>query len=75
MLLLDEPTASITPHETVALFRLLRRLRDEGVAIVFVSHKLEEVFELCDRVTVLRDGRNACVGERAAGLTRATSSA
>ena len=42
------------------LFAILRRLRDDGAAIVFVSHKLEEVFEICDRVTVLRDGRNAC---------------
>ena len=56
---LDEPTASITEHETAALFTLLRRLRDDGVAIVFVSHKLEEVFAIADRVTVLRDGRNA----------------
>jgi ribose transport system ATP-binding protein len=60
ILLMDEPTASITPHETDVLFELLRQLRDEGAAIVFVSHKLEEVFALCDRVTVLRDGRNAC---------------
>ena len=60
VLLLDEPTASLTPHETDALFALLRRLRDEGVSIVFVSHKLEEVLAICDRVTVLRDGRNAC---------------
>ena len=43
ILLLDEPTASITDHEAAALFAVLRRLRDEGVAIVFVSHKLEEV--------------------------------
>ncbi len=62
ILLMDEPTASITPHETEVLFGLLRQLRDQGAAIVFVSHKLEEVFELCDRVTVLRDGRNACSG-------------
>jgi ribose transport system ATP-binding protein len=60
ILLMDEPTASITPHETDVLFGLLRQLRDEGAAIVFVSHKLEEVFALCDTVTVLRDGRNAC---------------
>ena len=62
ILLMDEPTASITPHETEVLFGLLRQLRDQGAAIVFVSHKLEEVFELCDRVTVLRDGQNACSG-------------
>ena len=70
VLLLDEPTASITPHEALALFRLLRRLAGEGVAVVFVSHKLEEVFELCDRVTVLRDGGNACSGEDLGGLTQ-----
>jgi ribose transport system ATP-binding protein len=60
VLLLDEPTASLTPSEADVLFRILRRLRDDGVAIGFVSHKLEEVFEICDTVTVLRDGRNAC---------------
>lgn len=60
VLLLDEPTASLTPSESTVLFRILRRLRDDGVAIGFVSHKLEEVFDICDRVTVLRDGRNAC---------------
>jgi len=70
ILLLDEPTASITEHETAALFALLNRLRDEGVAIVFVSHKLEEVFAIADRVTVLRDGRNAAVGEPMSGMTR-----
>ncbi len=70
ILLLDEPTASITEHETAALFTLLRRLRDEGVAIVFVSHKLEEVFAIADRVTVLRDGKNAAIGEPMAGMTR-----
>jgi ribose transport system ATP-binding protein len=60
VLLLDEPTASLTPNESTVLFRILRRLRDDGVAIGFVSHKLEEVFDICDRVTVLRDGVNAC---------------
>ena len=60
VLLLDEPTASLTPAEAQVLFRILRKLRDEGVASVFVSHKLEEVFDICDTVTVLRDGRNAC---------------
>jgi ribose transport system ATP-binding protein len=71
ILLLDEPTASITPHETAVLFGLLRRLRDEGVAIVFVSHKLEELYEIADRVTVLRDGRNACVAEPMRSLAHA----
>ncbi|HEY3194950.1 MAG TPA: sugar ABC transporter ATP-binding protein [Candidatus Dormibacteraeota bacterium] len=59
ILLMDEPTAAITPHEVGYLFRILDDLRRRNVALVFVSHKLEEVFELCDRVTVLRDGRNA----------------
>ena len=70
ILLLDEPTASITEHETAALFTLLRKLRGEGVAMLFVSHKLEEVFEIADRVTVLRDGRNAAVGVPMAEMTR-----
>jgi ribose transport system ATP-binding protein len=71
ILLMDEPTASITPHETDVLFGLLRQLRDQGGAIVFVSHKLEEVFALCDRVTVLRDGRNACSAVSLPELDRA----
>ncbi|MBN9508585.1 MAG: sugar ABC transporter ATP-binding protein [Alphaproteobacteria bacterium] len=69
-LVLDEPTSSLTPHETRALFTVLRRLAQDGVAILFVSHKLEEVFELCSHVTVLRDGRNACASQPLAGLTR-----
>lgn len=71
LLVLDEPTASITLHETETLFRLLRELRDKGVAVLFVSHKLDEVFELCDSVTVLRDGRNACASRPLEGLDRA----
>jgi ribose transport system ATP-binding protein len=70
VLLLDEPTASITDHETQALFAVLRRLRGEGRAIVFVSHKLEEVIALCDRVTVLRDGKVATAGEPIAAMSR-----
>lgn len=57
VLLLDEPTSSLTLHEADRLFELLRRLRSQGVCIVFVSHKLEEVKALCDVLTVLRDGR------------------
>ncbi len=70
ILLLDEPTASITPHETGYLFRVLRELRAQGVAVVFVSHKLEEVYELADRVTVLRDGRNTALDYEIKGLTQ-----
>ena len=70
VLLLDEPTASLTPHETVALFALLRKLKDDGVGMLFVSHKLEEVQEICDAVTVLRDGHNACESRPMAGLGR-----
>ncbi len=71
ILLLDEPTASLTPTESQTLFGILRKLRHDGVAIGFVSHKLEEVFDICDTVTVLRDGRNACDSAALGGLTRA----
>ncbi|MEQ8966945.1 MAG: sugar ABC transporter ATP-binding protein [Azospirillaceae bacterium] len=56
LLIFDEPTAYLTRQETGQLFRLIRRLQGEGVSIVYISHRLEEVFELCDRVSVLRDG-------------------
>jgi ribose transport system ATP-binding protein len=69
-LLLDEPTASLTSHETDTLFRILRRLRDDGVSLVFVSHKLEEVQEISDQVTILRDGQNACESRSITGLDR-----
>lgn len=58
ILLLDEPTASLSQSEVERLATTVRALREQGVAIVYVTHKLEEVFALCDRVTVLRDGRN-----------------
>lgn len=70
ILLLDEPTASLTPHETAVLFDILKRLRSDGVAILFVSHKLEEIFALCDRVTVLRDGRVAALDRDLSTLDR-----
>jgi ribose transport system ATP-binding protein len=70
LLLLDEPTASISGHEAAALFDVLRRLKAQGVAIVFVSHKLEEVLSLCDRVTVLRDGKIAAADEPIASVSR-----
>jgi ribose transport system ATP-binding protein len=70
VLLLDEPTASLTGAEAETLFAILRRLRDQGASLVFVSHKLEEVQALCDRVTVLRDGANACDSQPMASLGR-----
>ncbi len=59
LIVMDEPTATLTEHETAKLFGLVRRLKAQGVAIVYISHRLEEVFALADRVVVLRDGRNA----------------
>jgi ABC-type sugar transport system ATPase subunit len=56
LLVLDEPTAVIAGQEVTLLFDRLRRLRDSGVSVIFISHRLEEVFAICDRVTVLKDG-------------------
>jgi rhamnose transport system ATP-binding protein len=58
LLIMDEPTAALSPNEVENLFATVRRLRDRGVAIVFVSHRLEEVTAVADTVTVLRDGRH-----------------
>ena len=58
VLILDEPTASLSSHEVERLFTIVRRLRDRDVAVLFVSHRLVEVFDLCDRATVFRDGRH-----------------
>jgi rhamnose transport system ATP-binding protein len=66
VLILDEPTSALSAHEVERLFTIVRRARDRGVAVLFVSHRLEEVFELCDRATVFRDGRHivtASVGD------------
>src|SRR5579863_6594433 len=57
VLIMDEPTASLSAHEAQELFRLVRDLKRQGVAILFVSHRMEEVFEIADKVTVFRDGR------------------
>lgn len=58
VLIMDEPTASLSAHEVQQLFKLARTLADQGVSILFISHRLEEVFEISDRVTVFRDGRH-----------------
>ncbi|TCM53120.1 monosaccharide ABC transporter ATP-binding protein (CUT2 family) [Rhizobium sp. PP-F2F-G48] len=66
-LIFDEPTAYLTRQESAQLFRLIRRLQAQGVTIVYISHRMEEVFELADRVSVLRDGTH--VGTRLIGET------
>lgn len=57
LILMDEPTAALSDHEVAALFRAIARLKAHGVAIVYTTHKMDEVFRLADRITVLRDGR------------------
>lgn len=57
VLILDEPTAVLTPQETVEIFEELKRLRELGHTVVFISHKLNEIKEICDRITIMRDGR------------------
>src|ERR687884_817367 len=57
ILILDEPTAVLTPQEARELFEILKNLRNEGMAVIFISHKLNEVLEIADRITVLRRGR------------------
>lgn len=66
ILILDEPTAVLTNHETEKLFKLVRQLRDRGVCIIYISHRLDEIFSLCDRVTVLKDGATVGTWETAA---------
>ena len=68
ILLMDETTAALTPSEVKRLFGVMRQLRDRGAALAFIGHRLEEIFEICDRITVLRDGE--IVGER---LTKETT--
>ena len=69
VLIMDEPTAALSAHEVDRLFRQVRRLRDEGVAVLFISHRLDEVFEIADRISVFRDGRHVATHARD-GVTR-----
>jgi ribose transport system ATP-binding protein len=62
VLVMDEPTSSLEPSEVERLFAAIRMLQAEGVAIIYVSHRLDEIFRICDRVTVLRDGHRVHVG-------------
>ena len=56
VIIMDEPTAALTQSETMILFEVIQSLRKSGVSIVYISHRMEEIFELCDRISVLRDG-------------------
>ncbi len=71
VLILDEPTAVLTPQEAADLFEILRTLRREGISIIFISHKLNEVLEIADRITVLRRGRKVETVQRK-GATEAS---
>src|SRR6185436_2090710 len=59
ILVMDEPTAALSDHEIERLFERIRKLKQEGLAIIYISHRLREVFEIGDRITVLRDGKIA----------------
>ncbi|MEU1810634.1 sugar ABC transporter ATP-binding protein [Micromonospora sp. WMMD1076] len=62
VLIMDEPTSSLEPHEVATLFEVVRRLSARGIAVLYVSHRLDELYDLCDRITVLRDGRTVHTG-------------
>ena len=66
ILVMDEPSAALTAHEVERLFVIIRELKSQGIGIIYISHRLEEIFVVADRVAVLRDGANA--GERPIGL-------
>jgi rhamnose transport system ATP-binding protein len=62
IIVMDEPTAALSAVEVARLFEVIRALREHGAAVLFISHRLEEVFEICQRVTVMRDGRRVMSG-------------
>ena len=64
ILVLDEPTSSLTEEDTKGLFAVIRRLKEQGVCVIYVSHRLPEVFEICDEMTVLRDGVTVAEGRK-----------
>lgn len=65
VVIMDEPTSSLEPREVETLFRVIGNLRDQGIAVLYVSHRMDELYRICDRVTVLRDGRHIHTGELA----------
>ncbi len=69
LIIMDEPTAPLTDNETKELYEIIRELKSRGVTIIYISHRLEEIFEVCDRVTVFRDGKYVTTNE-VSGMTR-----
>ena len=69
VVIMDEPTSSLEASEVETLFRVIRQLKEEGIGVIYVSHRLDEIYEICDRVTVLRDGQNVRTDE-VAGLPK-----
>ncbi|MEU8833778.1 sugar ABC transporter ATP-binding protein [Streptomyces sp. 900116325] len=65
VVVMDEPTSSLEPREVETLFRVIENLRGQGIAVLYVSHRMDELYRICDRVTVLRDGRHIHTGDLA----------
>jgi ribose transport system ATP-binding protein len=63
VVIMDEPTSSLEPREVETLFSVIRRLKEQGIAVVYVSHRLDELYAVCDRVTVMRDGEVVHTGD------------
>ena len=57
IIVMDEPTSSLSENEVEKLFAIIRTLREQGITIIYISHKLDEIFEICDAATVIRDGK------------------
>ena len=69
ILIMDEPSAPLTNNETAVMFEMVKKLKQKGVTILYISHRLEEIFEICDRVTIMRDGKHIRTTE-IANITR-----
>ena len=68
ILVFDEPSAALSDSETEFLFKMIRQLKEEGVSMVYISHRMNEILEICDRVTVIRDGKKV-ITEKVENLT------
>ena len=66
LVIMDEPTSSLDEREVAVLFDVIRQLKAEGVSVIFVSHKLDELYAVCDRVTIMRDGRTVRIADMSA---------